>query len=151
MSDLGRALAEQMLATTKWCAAALSWSERDNHVGQLLATAQPEDVTGVPLPGLTMQLLVKRPVVVERCLYELGLFQLEHGVRRRVYQLNVTPADKRSHNSAAGPLYGPHEHIGTDVRPVLDPDIVCGRLEIAFALYCRRINLIFTGHLNPPI
>ena len=151
MSDLGRALAEQILATPKRCAAAFSWRERDNHVGQLLATAQPEDDTGVLLPGLTMQLVVKRPVVADRCLYELGLFRLEHGVRHRVYQLNVTPADKRSHNSVAGPLYGPHEHIGSDVRPVMDPGIVCGRLEIAFTLYCRRINLIFTGNLNSPI
>jgi hypothetical protein len=85
------------------------------------------------------------------CLYEFGLFLLDHGVRRRVYQLNVSPADKRSHNSPLGPFYGPHEHVGNHVLPIVDPDIACGRPEVAFAYYCRRINLTFVGSFNSPL
>ncbi len=151
MSYVSHALAQQLMATPKWCGVALNWTERDNHAGLLLATAQPEDATGAILPGMTLQLVVKRPIVVDRCLYEFGLFQLEQGVRRRVYQLNVSPADKRSHNSPGGALYGPHEHVGDQVRSVTDPDIVCGRLDVAFAFYCRQINLTFTGTLNSPL
>ena len=151
MSDVTEAQARQSMARLKFCATALSWADRENHVGLLLAAAQPEDETGATFAGLTLQLVVKRAVIVDRCMYELGMFQLEHGVRRRVYQLNVTPADKRSHNSPTGPLYGPHEHIGDHVQAVTDPDVVCGRLDVAFELFCRRINLAFTGHLNSPL
>lgn len=151
MSDVVPAYADQLMAFPKLCNVTLTWSERDNHAGLLLATAQPEDTTGAILPGMTLQLVVKRPLVVDRCLYELGLFQLDHGMRRRVYQLNVTPADKRSHNGPNGPLYGPHEHIGHQVLPVDDPDITCGRLDVAFAFFCRRIHLTFSGNLNSPL
>ena len=139
------------MAVPKLCGAALAWSERDNHVGLLLASAQPEDDTGAIFPGMTLQLVVKRPVVVDRCLYELGLFQLEHRVRRRVYQLNVSPADKRSHNSPDGALFGPHEHVGDRVLPINDPDIACGHLDVAFVFFCQRINLAFSGTLNSPL
>ena len=151
MSDLPKSQSLQVLALLKFCAASLTWADRNNHTGILLATAQPEDETGAIIPGLTLQLEVKRPVVVDRCQYEFGMFLLEHGVRRRVYQLNVTPRDKRSHNDVFGPLYGPHEHTGDSVEAVTDPDIQCGRLELAFQFFCRKINLTFTGQLNSPL
>lgn len=151
MSDLNHDQALQLMALPKLCSASLIWSERDNHVGLMLASAQPEDESGAILPGLTLQLEIKRPIVVDRCLYEFGLFLLEHGVRRRVYQLNVSPADKRSHNGPLGPMYGPHEHVGNRVLPIDDPDVACGRSDVAFAYYCRRINLAFSGALNSPL
>lgn len=133
MSDVTHDQALQRMALPKLCSASLAWFERDNHVGLLLASAQPEDETGAILPGLTLQFVIKRPIVVDRCLYEFGLFLLEHGVRRRVYQLNVSPADKRSHNGPLGPIYGPHEHVGNQVLPIDDPDVACGRPDVAFA------------------
>lgn len=139
------------MAEAKFSAAQLRWAERDNHAGLLLASAQPEDATGAIIPGLTLQLEVKRPVVVDRCLYELGLFLLEHGIRHRVYQLHVSPPNKRSHNGASGTFYGPHEHIGDLASLMTQPDIVCGRMDVAFALFCSRINLTFTGSLNSPV
>ena len=151
MSDVSHDQALQLMAIPKLCSVSLAWSERDNHMGLLLASAQPEDETGAILPGMTLQLIVKRPVVVDRCLYEFGLFQLEQGVRRRVYQLNVSPANKRSHNGPLGPIYGPHEHVGNQVQPITDPDVACGRLDVAFAFYCRWINLAFSGTLNSPL
>ena len=151
MSDVSHDQALQLMVMPKLCSVSLVWAERDNHMGLLLASAQPEDETGAIFPGMTLQLVVKRPVVVDRCLYEFGLFQLEQGVRRRVYQLNVSPANKRSHNGPLGPIYGPHEHVGNQVQPITDPGVTCGRLDVAFALYCRRIKLAFSGILNSPL
>lgn len=151
MSDLPKSQALLVLAQLKFCAANLVWADRSNHSGLLLATAQPEDDTGAIIPGLTMQLEIKRPIIVNRCQYELGLFLLENGTRRRVYQLNVTPRDKRSHNQTSGPLYGPHEHVGDSVQTISDPDIQCGELEVAFKLFCDKANITFTGQLNSPL
>lgn len=124
MSDLLKSQALQILAQPKFCSASLAWADRSNHVGLLLASAQPEDGTGAFIPGLTLQLEVKRPIVVDRCQYELGMFLLEQGVRRRVYQLNVTPRDKRSHNGlSSGAIRGPHEHVGDSTEVVADPNI----------------------------
>jgi len=151
MSDLPKSQALLVLAQPKFCVVNLTWADRSNHMGFLIASAQPEDETGAIIPGLTMQLEIKRPIVVNRCQYEFGLFLLEHGSRRRVYQLNVTPRDKRSHNHVSGPLYGPHEHIGDSVEAVVDPNIQCGQLDVAFRLFCLRTNLTFTGQLNSPL
>jgi hypothetical protein len=84
------------MALPTLCGASLAWSERDNHVGLLLASAQPEAETGAILPGPTMQFEIKRPIVVDRCRYDFGLFLLGHGIRRRICRLNVSPADARS-------------------------------------------------------
>lgn len=151
MSDVPHAQALAVLAGPKFCDTQLSWAERVNHSGHLLATAALEDDTGAILPGLTLQLEVKRPIVADRCLYELGLFLLQNGVRRRIYQLNVCPPDKRSHNGAAGTLHGPHEHVGDHTAAVTDPTVRCGALGVAFAVFCRRVNLSFSGALNPPL
>ena len=151
MSDLTKSQALQVLVLPKFCGSNLSWADKNNHVGLLIATAQPEDDSGAIIPGLTLQLEVKRPIVVDRCQYEFGVFVLERGVRRRVYQLNVTPHNKRSHNAISGPLYGPHEHIGDSIEVVADPNIQCGHLELAFQFFCQRINLTFTGQLNSPL
>lgn len=151
MSDLTKSHALQILAQPKFCATNLLWADRNNHVGLLIATAQPEDDTSAIIPGLTLQLEVKRPIVVDRCQYEFGMFLLEQGARRRVYQLNVTPRDKRSHNGLSGAICGPHEHVGDSVEVVADPSIQCGQLEVAFQSFCRRINLTFTGQLNSPL
>lgn len=151
MSDLTKLQALQALELPKFCAANLSWSDKSNHVGLLIASAQPEDETGAFIPGLTLQLEAKRPIVVDRCQYEFGVFFLERGVRRRVYQLNVTPHNKLSHNAISGPIYGPHQHIGDSVEVVADPNVQCGNFELAFRFFCQRINLTFTGQLNSPL
>lgn len=117
MSDISHDRALELMAVPKLCAASFAWGERDNHAGLLLASAQPEDETGAIPPGLTLQLVVKRPVVVDRCLYEFGLFQLEQGIRRRVYQLNVSPADKRSHTVCRGPSAAPMNMLATRCGP----------------------------------
>jgi len=151
MADLDHITAQQIASVLKFCSVPLLWADKDNHAGLLLATAQPEDDTGAFIPGVTLQLEIKRPIIVDRCLYEFGLFKLDHGVRRRVYQLHVSPADKRSHNGPTGPIYGPHEHVGTVVQPVIEQGVACGSPNVAFLYFCRRINLTFSGSFNSPL
>ena len=151
MSDLSHAQALVIMAQPKFSEARLVSDERANHANHLLAAGGLEDDTGALIPGLTLQLEIKRPVVVDRCLYELGLFLLEGGVRRRVYQLNVCPPDKRSHQGPAGIIRGPHEHVGDAASAVQDPAVRCGSLGVAFDFFCRRVNLTFNGAFNSPL
>jgi hypothetical protein len=143
--------AREILKTRKFCNYDLTWAERNNHVGILLATVGLDDETGTTIPGLTLQLEVKRPIVVERCLYEFGLFLLEGGCRRRVYQLNVCPFDKRSHNGPAEIILGPHEHVGDLVMAIRQEGVSCGEIDTAFKFYCQRINLSFNGNFGSPL
>lgn len=99
----------------------------------------------------TIQLEIKKPILVAMHQYELGLFQLsKSGVRERVYQLHVSPITKRSHNTATDPIYGPHVHYGCHVIKRLEQSID-ENFENAFELYCEHINLVFTGNLNSPL
>lgn len=137
--------------SAKYCSANLTWDVKRNHAGILIATSNLDDREGATIAGLTLQLEIKKAIVTERYQYELGLFQLIKSVRTRAYQLNVTPLDKKSHISINGNIYGPHEHYGhNEVIAIVDP-ILDGNFKKAFELYCSRINLIFTGNLNPPI
>ena len=139
------------MALPKFYGGALIWAPKPNHGGILMALFQPEDDTGAIHPGLSVQLEVNVPLVVDRCRYEFGLFKLEGGVRKRAYQIAVTPKGKRSHNSPSGTIYGPHEHIGDQVSAVVADEIECGNMEPPFVHFCRRINLTFTGKANFPI
>jgi hypothetical protein len=145
-----KAEAELLCHIPKFCAANLTWGTKSNQANLLVATSALEDSEGATIPGLTLQLEIKKAIVTTRYQYELGLFKLIKGVRVRAYQLNVTPPDRRSHNGPEGRIYGPHQHFGTKhVDAVADngfEDFVR-----AFDFYCKTINLVFTGNLNSPL
>ncbi len=150
-NDLPESLARDAIAGTKFVDFSLSWAEKDNHKGLLISSFQVEDETAAYVAGVTVRLELKKPIVVDRCLYEFGLFKIHNGASRRAYQLNVTPFDKPSHNDPAGQLFGPHEHIGDTVHAVLHKGVQCGNLDVAFRFFCERINLKFTGAFNSPL
>lgn len=150
-SELPELLAREAMASIKFTDISLSWAEKNNHKGLLLSSFQIEDETGAYVAGVTIRLELKKPIVVNRCLYEFGLFKLHNGTSRRAYQLNVTPLDKASHNTPDGPIFGPHEHIGDIVHPVTHEGVQCGNLDVAFKFFCERINLNFTGTFNSPL
>lgn len=150
-NDLPQSLALEVMAIEKHFALTLEWAERKNHKGLLLSSFQVEDDTGAYVAGVTLRLELKKPIVVNRCLYEFGLFKLHGGASRRAYQLNVTPRDKLSHNGLEGAIFGPHEHVGDFVQPVTSEGVQCGNLDVAFEFFCARINLKFTGALNSPL
>src|SRR5450759_2868187 len=96
---------------------AIRWTglaARGNHLGHLLGVAELLDSNGITLPGYTLQIEVKAPIDCDRCLYQFSIMQLKSKRRRRVYQLEICPAGKLSHNGEIV-LHGPHEHVGDDV------------------------------------
>jgi len=123
----------------------LNWSglkPRSNHIGHLVGLGEiAEGRTGITLPGLTVQVEVKAPQDVARCLYLFTVFQLKAGTRHRAYQLEVAPANKRTHNGDNGPIYGPHEHLYEEVTAVDHADVNCGNWGGALRWFFFRIAL----------
>lgn len=111
---------------------------------------RPLDEDRVSIPGLSIEITIRTGLVVDRCKYTFTLFMLSQRKKHRVYQLEVVPADKRSHN---GPprIYGPHEHYGDsgDVRPVQN-SLCCSDYKEWLNLFCQRINLRLSSELPYP-
>jgi hypothetical protein len=81
-----------------------------------MGVAELIDGAGVTMPGLTVQIEIKSPIVAVSCFFLLSIMRLAGRERRPVYQLEVTPNGRRSHNGRI-PIYGPHEHVGA-LEPV---------------------------------
>lgn len=111
-----QAILDQPKAAHRWT----GLKARTNHVGHLIGVADLVDAQGITLPGYTLQIEVKAPADTARCLYLFSIMRLLHGKRVRVYQLEVAPRSKRTHNGAH-PLFGPHEHLG-DAEPTAVED-----------------------------
>lgn len=140
--SIGEEEARSLLARAKVVTDALEWTARPNHAGSVWCTAVVFDAQGVAIPGVTLQLEAKAPIAVDACLFHFSLFKQVHGKRLRVYQLEVAPAKKKTHNGPKGALHGPHEHFGEDVaEEVHDPSVRCGDWPAAFRWFCVRCNL----------
>lgn len=114
-----------MLSTPKQALGWLGLKSRSNHAGHLLGVAELVDAQGITLPGYTLQIEVKAPVDTARCLYLFSIMRLRHKQRLRVYQLEVAPRSKRTHNGAST-IHGPHEHIDdSEPTPVADSSVDC--------------------------
>jgi len=143
--------AKPIIDLPKFCNQNLVWGTKANQNSFLQATSALDDAEGATIPGLTIQLEVKKPILVATYHFELGLFKLSHnGIRERVYQLNVTPMHRRSHNDKKHPIYGPHIHHGCDLTFAASKSLG-DDLNKAFELYCADINLSFTANLNSPL
>lgn len=116
---------QHLLARPKLAGRWSGWERRSNHAGHVISTAELFELDGTTIPGVTVQFEVKAPVVALSCLFLLSVMQLTGRDRRRIFQLEVCPPSKRSHNGPI-PLYGPHEHVGNlDPSPVTTPDVNC--------------------------
>ena len=139
---IDEAEARRLALMPKRATSALVWEPRQNHSGHLFAFSQVEDQSGAVIPGLTIYLEVRSPVVATACLYLFTLFKLVDGKRRRAYQLEVAPVEKRTHNGSDGPLYGPHEHFGEPVAlQVQGPGVRCGEWSACFEFFAARCSL----------
>jgi hypothetical protein len=123
---------------------AQNWSDfkkRDNHAGHIIGVAQITDPDGVFIPGLTLEIEVKATIVSPQCLFQFSLRQKRGKLKEVVYQLEVTPQDKRSHNGLT-PIYGPHEHIGdSEPRPVTSSSVNCDDWDGCLAWFLGQINV----------
>lgn len=142
-------LVEAMLHATKTAVRWTGWQPRVNHAGHLVGTAELLDGNGITIPGLTVQIEIKSPVVVVSCLYLFSIMQLKGRERRRVYQLEVTPQGKRTHNGPT-PLYGPHEHVGV-LEPVSiqHPSVNCDDWDGCMSWFFTRTSIVPFDPLNP--
>jgi len=124
---------------------AIRWTgliERSNHAGHLLGVAELVDGNGITLPGITLQIEVKAPAETDRCLYQFSIMQLRHRKRHRLYQLEVAPRSKRTHNGI-NPIHGPHEHLGDDDPAVVtDETVKCDNWTGALHWFFLRTSIV---------
>jgi len=121
-----------------------NWSglePRSNHAGNVIGSAQLADSEGIFLPGITVDVEVRAPIITNECLFFFSLMHRAGKLRTRVYQLEVCPAAKRSHNGNVV-LYGPHEHVGGDEpTAIIETGVNCSDWNGCLSWFMRRINL----------
>lgn len=132
---------------------AIRWSgfrQRHNHAGHVVGVAELTDIQGVTLPGLTLQIEVKAPVSTERCLILFSIMQTVKTKRTPVYQLEVAPATKRTHNGATV-IYGPHEHVGRELEPtaVVNSNVNCDNWANTVVWFFNRVSVVPFPIENP--
>ncbi|MCK0508422.1 MULTISPECIES: hypothetical protein [Aromatoleum] len=115
------------------------WRSRINHAGHVFLQGQFEDEDGALIAGLSLQIEIKAPIIIQRCLYLFTLFSFRHGAKHRAYQLEVAPTNKRTHNSPEGALFGPHEHVGPRVEKV--DAVGCGDFNGAAEYFAQRCSI----------
>jgi hypothetical protein len=151
MADLPQHEAEPLIARTKYVPGNLNLQPRKNHAGYVSASTRADDDTGATIPGLTIEIELKAPLLVDVCKHIVSIYLLRGGIKWRVYQIEVQPPGKRSHNEPGNAVYGPHEHIGDKVAPYAGTPISCATtLDELFEIFCLKANISFTGKIIQP-
>lgn len=124
---------------------AVGWSgfvARDNHAGHLIGSAQLTDANGVYIAGLTLDIEIKQSAVSDQCLFHFSIRQRRSKLREVVYQLEVAPKAKRTHNGKI-PIYGPHQHIGNEEEPIAidETDVNCGNWDGCVTWFLSKVNV----------
>jgi len=146
---LSKTNAEQLIAIPKSIDQWSGFTPRSNHAGHIIGIAQLIDSAGIYLPGLTLEIEVKAPIVTAECLIQYSIRQRIAKNRLVVYQLEVCPKNKRSHNGVV-PIYGPHEHIGdSDPNAVNHPGVDCDNWHESLSWFLKRINSV-TFNIDSP-
>lgn len=103
--------------------------------------AQLTDEHGVFFPGLTAEIEVKAAIVAAQCLFQFSIRQKKGKLKELVYQLEVAPPSKRTHNGVQA-LYGPHEHVG-DAEPssVKHSSVNCDDWDGCLTWFLQRVNV----------
>lgn len=140
--QLDRTQLDALLLRKKHAHGWSGFQKRDNQANYLIGVSQLTDSGGVFIPGLTLEIEVKAPVMVDRCLLFFTLRQRAIGKRPRLYQLEVCPRDKRSHNGATV-IHGPHEHFLEDEpRAVTEMSVNCDNWDASFGWFLERVNVV---------
>lgn len=139
---------EDIISAAKFYDGDLSYSTKPNNKAFHVISFRPEDEMGATLPGVTIEISLRAPLVVDECKYTFTIFRLTGQRRDRIYQLEVVPRDKKSHN---GPpkLYGPHIHIGESVHEV-KLELSCKDYQDWLSWFCHEINLTLSSDLPSP-
>lgn len=134
-------IAQGIIDVPKYVQGWSGFQKRDNHAGHIIGVAQLSDEHGVYFPGLTLEVEIKAAAVTAQCLMQFSLRHKQGRLKEVVYQLEVTPSDKRSHNGII-PLYGPHEHVG-DMEPVAiqQTGVNCSDWDGCLNWFAARVNV----------
>jgi len=134
--------AQSLISISKTIDGWRGFQARDNHAGHLIGSAQLIDSTGVYLPGLTLDIEIKQSAVSAQCLFQFSIRRRRVKLREIVYQLEVVPFAKLSHNGFTK-IYGPHEHVGSEDEPtpVTNSDVNCENWDGCIAWFAKRINV----------
>jgi len=138
-----------LMARSKFVRNWTGLSPRSNHAGHLIGSAQLSDESGTFLNGITLDIEIKAPVVTAECLFQFTLRQRIGKMRCRLYQLEVCPGQKRSHNGNPI-LYGPHEHYGDiEAYAVSDSGVNCSDWDASLRWFLSRINVEYFEIVKP--
>lgn len=153
-SELNRMIsAEQqtkLIRTKKYPATRIEFSQKSNNQNFWVAAVPLDDADGLAIPGLTFQIEYRVALIVDRPKYHFTLFFLDEGKRRRLYQLEVQPHDKKT-SHADVPIYGPHEHfMEHDVVRKVDLRISVSHYRKWLDAFCQRANITIEQELSPP-
>lgn len=141
MNTLTRASLDALLLQPKIAHGWTGFQKRENQANFFIGVAQISDKADVFLPGLTLEIELRTPIEVDRCLALFTLRKRVVGGRPRLYQLEVCPRDKRSHNGDPV-IYGPHEHFLEDeVYAVDDLSVNCGSWDASLSWFVSRVNV----------
>ncbi len=117
------------------------FERRDNQANFLIGTAQLTDLSGIFIPAVTLEIEVKPPIIVDRPTLLFSLRQRVGALRGRLYQLEVAPHDKRTHNGDPI-IYGPHEHfLDEEVYAVNEIGVNCDDWDGSLDWFLRRVNV----------
>lgn len=142
---------KQILARPKILLGDLVWGEDPTQSRYQLARFLVADESGATIPGLTVEFDFRRGDVVNDCKFSFTLFGRRGTVSRRVYQIEVVPPERKSHNGESGALYGPHQHVGEKALAIDVGALGCMHHELWVREFLRQANIGWGGVYQPPI
>lgn len=133
--------AERIISIQKIAHNWTGFSQRANHSGHVIGSCQVATDDGIFIPGVTITIEIKAPIITSQCLHLFTIMKMIGKEKRRIYQLEICPINKRSHNGTPV-IYGPHEHIINEITtPVVSTDVCCDKWDESLLWFMNRINL----------
>lgn len=142
---------KQILARPKILLGDLAWGADPTQSRYQLARFLVADDDGATIPGLTVEFDFRRADVANDCKFSFTLFVQRGTARRRVYQIEVVPPHRKSHNGDSGALYGPHQHLGERALAIDVGPLGCMHHEQWVREFLKQANIGWGGVYHPPI
>lgn len=142
---------QQILIRPKILLGDLIWGEDPTQSRYQLARFLVADENGATIPGLTVAFDFRRGNVANDCKFTFTLFGQRGTARRRIYQIEVVPPERRSHNGESGALYGPHQHFGEKALPLNVDALGCTHHEQWVREFLKRANIGWGSDYQAPI
>lgn len=136
---------QDLISLPKLLVGELIWDEDPTHSRYVTARFVVADDTGATIPGVTVEFLFRPGVVATDCKFAFTLFAQRAHRRCRVYQIEVVPPERRSHNGPSGCIYGPHQHFGERAEVLGGTGLGCLDHEAWMREFLHRSNIGWGG------